>query len=58
MPNKDGKGPKGRGLQDGHGGGKSPKNREPRDGHAEGIKKENETDKPAGAKTGGKKGGC
>jgi len=41
MPNKNGKGPKGRGPRDGHGGGKGKG-----------------TIKPAGAKKGGKKGGC
>jgi len=41
MPNKNGKGPKGQGPRDGHGGGKGKG-----------------TSKPAGAKKGGKKGGC
>jgi hypothetical protein len=45
MPNKDGKGPKGEGPKDGHGGGKG---KGPRKG----------TSEPAGPKKGGEKGGC
>ena len=41
MPNKDGKGPKGKGPKDGHGRGKGKG-----------------TNKPAGPKKGGEKGGC
>ena len=47
MANKDGKGPKGQGPQDGHGGGKG-----------KGKGKGKGTSKPAGPKTGGGKGGC
>lgn len=58
MPDKDGKGPKGQGLKDGHGEGKSPKSQGPRDGRGGGKGKESGTNEPSDTKKGGKKGGC
>lgn len=55
MPNKDGKGPRGGGPRDGHGGGVGKGQGQ---GPGQGKGKEKGTTNPAGAKAGAKKGGC